>query len=337
MSVYTSISNNEFSEILKNYSLGDFIRAQGIQAGIENTNYFITTTKGEFVFTLFEKINQQELGFYISLLQDLSIKGIACPQPQADINKQTINQIKAKPFTFVTRLKGKSLTSVNPRQCKAIAVELAKLHTTSITHSKPLKNRRGKVWREKTAKNLINKLNSNDAKLLLNELKAYQDFDDSQLPKGIIHGDLFKDNALFENNQLSGIIDFYDACYDTYLYDIAITVNAWCIDQSCTNKNGKLIDSLVTAFLQGYQSIRILTDAEQEAWPIMLRIAATRFWLSRLEDSLIPNISASQPGTLTHQKKPKEYRKILENHIQPVDNLVDNLSTSRFSGILVKS
>lgn len=309
MSVYTSISDSEFSEILKSYSLGNFVSAQGIQAGIENTNYFVTTTKGEFVFTLFEKINRQQLKLYISLLQELSLAGIHCPQPQYDINKQTINQIKDKPFTFVSRLKGKNITSVNTNHCQAIATELAKLHTTALSISnssdKLLQNRRGKTWREYTAKNLIHRLSSDDAELVTSEFEHYQLFDDSKLPKGIIHADLFTDNALFEHDQLSGIIDFYDACYDTYLYDIAITINAW-----CTNEQGELVEQLVSGFLQNYQSIRPLTDAEIKAWPIMLRIAAMRFWLSRLEDSL-----TQRQGDLTHYKNPEEYQRILKNHI----------------------
>jgi len=307
MSVYTSVSDKEFSEILSLYNLGDFIRSQGIQAGIENTNYFVSTTKGEFVFTVFEKINQQELSLYISLLQELSSAGIACPQPQTDLNKHTINTIKSKPFTFVTRLKGKNLSSINLKQCHAIAIELAKLHNTPLSISiQALQNRRGKEWRENTAKKVLNKLSDNQANLLLSELEIYQSFDDKNLPKGIIHADLFKDNALFENDQLSGIIDFYDACYDSYLYDIAITVNAW-----CTDENGKLFSALVSSFLQGYQSIRQLTDAELKAWPIMLRIAAMRFWLSRLEDSFI-----QRQGDLTHCKNPEEYQRILQNHIK---------------------
>ncbi|MCK4864369.1 MAG: homoserine kinase [Gammaproteobacteria bacterium] len=311
MSVYTSISDKEFSEILSLYNLGDFIRSQGIQAGIENTNYFITTTKGEYVFTLFEKINQNELKLYISLLQELSNAGIACPQPQEDTNKQTINKIKNKPFTLVTRLQGETISSANVQQCKTIAIELAKIHNTSLSVSdssnNALQNRRGSKWRENTAKKLIHNLSSHDANLLSSELEFYQSFDDNDLPKGIIHADLFKDNALFENDQLIGIIDFYDACYDSYLYDIAITVNAW-----CSNEDGKLIEKLTNAFLQSYQTIRKLTAAEVNAWPTMLRMAAMRFWLSRLEDSLI-----QREGDLTHCKDPKEYQHILQNHIKP--------------------
>lgn len=316
MSVYTSVSEQNFSEILKSFSLGHFIYSQGIQAGIENTNYFVTTTKGEYVFTLFEKINHKQLKIYISLLQELSSSDIACPQPQLDINNQAINEIKNKPFTFVTRLNGKNLDSVNNHQCKAIAIELAKIHTTpfsNLTPSNPLLiNRRGKIWRKNLSKKIMNELCSSDARLLVSELEYYQSFDDSLLPKGIIHADLFKDNALFEGDQLSGIIDFYDACYDNYLYDIAITANAW-----CTDENGVLIENLIYSFLQGYQSIRPLEDREIKAWPAMLRIAATRFWLSRLEDSLVPNSSISGSGVLTHNKNPDEYRLILQNHIKP--------------------
>lgn len=156
-----------------------------------------------------------------------------------------------------------------------------------------------------TAKTIIKQLPENEANLISNEITAYLLFDDSDLPKDIIHVDLFKDNALFEGNTLSGIIDFYDACYDTYLYDFAITVNAWCADD-----NGELIEEYVNAFLQCYQAIRPLSVTENEAWPIMLRISAMRFWLSRLKYSL------NQPtGDLTQLKNPKDYQRILKNLI----------------------
>lgn len=305
MSVYTSISDNEFSEILKNYSLGDFIHARGIQAGIENTNYFISTTEGEYVFTLFETINSQELAFYILLLQEAFKAGIACPQPQLNIQKQIINEIKGKPYIFVSRLKGQNLTSVNINQVKAISCELAKFHNLSFSLSTPANNRRGKTWRNKTAEKLMNKLSEKEAELLKTEIQNYESFDDSLLPKGIIHSDLFKDNALFEENEITGLIDFYDACYDTYLYDVAVTVNDW-----CTDEEGNLVKSYANTFLQNYQTRRPFTDDEKKAWPMMLRIAAMRFWLSRLEDSY-----EQKTGDLTHLKCPNVYKRILQNHI----------------------
>ena len=314
MSVYTPISDYEFSEILKNYALGEFISAQGIQAGIENTNYFLTTSKGEYVFTLFEQISKDDVNFYISLLRELSLNGLACPQPQPNLHQQTVNEIKNKPFTIVTRLKGKNLTSINREQCKAIAIELAKLHTTGLSMVNPanvlLQNRRGKSWREKMALALQSKVSVEEAEIISHEIASYQLFDDTALPKGLIHADLFPDNALFEGNQLSGIIDFYDACYDNYLYDVAITVNAWC------SKTGELVDELLNEFLQSYQQIRPFTKEEQQAWPLMLRMAAMRFWLSRLNDSLSTDRAHSRHGTLTLSKDPDEYRQILKNHIK---------------------
>jgi homoserine kinase type II len=309
MSVYTSISDKEFSEILNTYPLGQFIRAQGISTGIENTNYFVTTTNGEYVFTLFEKIKPQELKFYISLLDAITASNIACPQPQANKHKKIIGTIKNKPFIFVTRIKGEIVSLVNLDHCKAISIALAKLHSTPLlTPSsviKPPKNRFGKRWRDHAAKNIMPKLSKNDAKLLSSELVLYERFNYATLPHGIIHSDLFKDNVLFEHNQISGIIDFYDACYDSYLYDVAVTVNDW-----CTNKEGTLNEIYLASFLINYQTIRPLTDREKSAWPLMLRIAALRFWLSRLEDSLNP-----REGVLTHSKNPNTYKQILQNHI----------------------
>lgn len=317
MSVYTRVSDNEFSEILKNYTLGELVSAQGIRAGIENTNYFLTTSQGDYVFTLFEKISKEEVCFYISLLQQLSAAGIACPQPQADCHQQTVNLIKEKPFTIVTRLKGNNLSVINNKQCKAIATELARLHSASLSMVNPanplLKNRRGKDWREEKAKRLLRFVSAEEARLISNELSAYQSLDDSALPKGIIHADLFPDNALFENDQLSGIIDFYDACYDNYLYDVAITLNAW-----CCNEAGEVIKVQADEFLQSYQQIRPFTAEEERAWPLMLRIAAMRFWLSRLNAAFDPDPANSLPGTLTSSKNPDEYRQILENHINSV-------------------
>ena len=319
MSVYTPISDDEFSEILKSYGLGKFISSRGIEAGIENTNYFITTSKDEYVFTLFEKLSKDEVYFYISLLQELSAAGIACPQPQINLQQHAVSEIKSKPFTLVSRLAGKNVSVVNTEQCKAIATELAKFHSTIFSNSNPanplLQNRRGKAWREKTANELLTKLSAEDVTLITSELTLYESFDDSKLPKGIIHADLFPDNALFVGNQLSGIIDFYDACYDNYLYDVAITFNAW-----CSNDAGELNQALATAFLESYQRIRPFSHDEDQAWPIMLRMAAMRFWLSRLEADLVKNSALNGEGILTQAKNPAQYRKILENYTQSAVN-----------------
>lgn len=312
MSVYTVISDQEFSEIIGLYQLGQYQSSQGILAGIENTNYFISTSKGKYVFTLFEIIDRQQANLYLTLLNELAEAGIKCPQPVADANNRLVNTFRQQPYCLVTRLNGKNITTANKQQCMAIASELAKFHShrfSSISLSDPLFiNRRGKDWRESVFKKIQHHIPASDASLLAHELKLAYEFDDSQLPKGIIHADLFKDNALFDGDNLVGVIDFNDACYGTYLYDIAITVNAW-----CCNNEGQLVDDLVNAFFDQYQSIRPLTAVEKMAWPTMLKIATLRFWLSRLENSLLPTDDANQ---LTQKKDPAEYREILVNHIE---------------------
>lgn len=306
MSVYTTLTENEFSALLTGYPLGQLIQFEGIQAGIENTNYFVSTTGGEYVFTVFETLHRQELDFYVSLLNKLSAAGIACPQPQHDLEQQLINEIHGKPCIFVNRLQGQSPDVINTAHCSAIAAELARLHTTELCLPSPLRNRRGTRWLEATAQYLSATLPVSDAQLIQTELAHYQALDESDLPRGIIHADLFRDNALFVGNQLSGIIDFNDACEDTLLLDVAITVNDWCI-----NPAGQLDQNLYDAFMAEYQAVRPFTPGEKQLWNLTLRRAAMRFWLSRLAAWNSP-----RPGALTHSKDPEQFKNILLFHIQ---------------------
>ena len=306
MSVYTSFTAKDFATFLTRYSLGELVQFEGIQAGIENTNYFVSTTQGEFVFTLFELIRRQELDFYVSLLDKLSASGVACPQPQYDLEHKIINETHGKPFIFVKRLNGESPEQVNARQCEAIATELARFHTTPHGFKSPVVNRRGISWLKNTAQHLSTRIPEADARLIQNELAKYPSLDDISLPRGIIHADLFRDNTLFVDDQLSGIIDFYDACEDTLLLDVAITVNAWCVKPS-----GSLNPQLYSAFMAAYQAVRPFTSKEISLWNLMLRRAAMRFWLSRLDA-----IHHPRPGDLTHAKDPGLFKNILLFHIQ---------------------
>lgn len=320
MSVYTRVSDETFAEILNHYSLGDFVSATGIQQGIENSNYFLRTTQGEYVFTLFERISSQEVEFYISLLEQLSHADIACPKPQYNKPQHNkpqniVNQLDNQPFTLVSRLNGSTVSDIKLEHVTAVAMELARLHNATIagieTTNPLLQNRRGNSWREKTAMALSNKLPADEADAIKSELEAYHEFDPSHLPSGIIHADLFPDNAIFDDNQLSGIIDFYDACYGAYVYDVAITLNAWCF-----TPRGEPIEDFISAFLKSYQSVRPFSDEEGDALPMMLRMAAMRFWLSRLEVFHSENRRHSSHEVLTLSKDPDEYRQILEFHRQ---------------------
>ena len=310
MSVYTTVCDNDFATLVESYALGKFIAAEGIKDGIENTNYFVQTSKGEFVFTLFETLDAKVLSLYIRLLETLSQNHFPCPKPCSNPQGEIIGEYQGRPFIFATRLQGKPTQQVQPHHIRAIATALAQLHTTrfsfSATQQAQLQNRRGKTWRKEVAQKILPALDHQQAELLETELQLYSQLDTSALPYGIIHADLFKDNALFEKETLSGVIDFYDACYAPYMYDIAITLNAW-----CSNKEGILDKTQEKKFLEAYQSVRPLSSAEQTALPIMLRMAATRFWLSRLEA-----LQDRRPGKITQTRDPAEYQAILQAHIQ---------------------
>ena len=310
MSVYTAVSDNDFATLVESYALGKFIAAEGIKDGIENTNYFIQTSKGEFVFTLFESLDTKALSLYIRLLETLSQNHFPCPAPCANPQGEIIGEYHSRPFIFATRLNGKPPQQVNHSHIRAIATALAQLHSTrfsfSATQQAQLQNRRGNTWREEVAQKIRPMLDNRQAELLEAELKLYRQLDTTTLPCGIIHADLFQDNALFQGDTLCGVIDFYDACYAPYIYDIAITLNAW-----CSNKEGVLDRTYEKTFLEAYQSVRPLSSAEQTALPIMLRMAATRFWLSRLEA-----LQDRRPGEITQVKDPAEYQAILKAHIQ---------------------
>ncbi len=309
MSVYTRVSDSDFVSLLEHYALGDFIAAEGIKDGIENTNYFVHSSKGTFVFTLFESLDAEALALYIQLLQTLSENHFPCPMPCANPQGEVIGEYHDRPFIFATRLQGKPVRQVQSHHISAIATALAQLHSTCFPFSDmqqaQLRNRRGDAWRKEVAQKVVPALDHQQAKLLKTELQIYSQLDSTNLPHGIIHADLFKDNALFEKETLSGVIDFYDACYAPYIYDIAITLNAW-----CSHKDGSPDEQGQQTFLRAYQTIRPLTQPEVRALPIMLRMAATRFWLSRLEA-----IQTRRAGEITHIKDPAEYQAILAAHI----------------------
>lgn len=311
MSVFTTVTEQQLKVWLKDYSLGDLISLQGIASGIENTNYFVTTSHGRFVLTLFEKLTANELPFYLNLMAHLSRHGIPCPSPVANRHEQYLGELNGKPACIVSRLNGKSTTSPNITQCRAMGAMLAELHLAGQSFSQQMPNPRSKQWRSTTALQVQPFLNTEQLSLLMSEVELQQQQDWSQLPQGIIHADLFRDNALMEEEQVGGIIDFYFACSDVLLYDIAITLNDWCM-----TTEHQLDQESAQAFLQAYHQKRPLQENEQQAWYMVLRCAALRFWLSRLFDLHLP-----RDGEMVHAHDPKHFEHILRNHIknqQPV-------------------
>ncbi len=228
MSVYTSITADELKQFLTEYEAGKLVRFTGIESGIENTNYFVTTTGGQFVLTIFEQHTKEELPFFLDLTAYLAEHNIPCAHPLANKSKHYLGNLKNKPAALVNRLDGSAVGLPTPAQCSAVGEVLARMHKASESFPQPRPNPRGHAWRADTAAALKEKLSAAENVILEAEIAYQSKYDGLKLASGIIHADLFRDNALFDRDRLCGVIDFYYACSDYYLYDLAITVNDWC-------------------------------------------------------------------------------------------------------------
>ena len=311
MSVYTTITEPQLQTFLQDYDLGQLVEFEGISEGIENTNYFVTTDNGEYVLTIFETLTKKELPFYIELMAFLNEHNIPSAHPVKNRQHSYLGELNNKPAILMQRLHGKSVENPTIDQCASIGSVLADLHLRGKTFSMVHNNTRGTHWRNATGKQLLPRLSDEDAALMKHELETYATQRLNDLPRGVIHADLFRDNVLFDGDCLTGLLDFYNACNDSFLYDIAITVNDWCVTDSW-----ELDFERTRAFCQYYQMERKLSTAELNAWPLMLRIAAMRFWLSRLLSQFNPI-----RGELTFQKNPDEFKNIIQSHLRKSNQL----------------
>ena len=300
MSVYTPVSEAELDGWLKNYSVGRLLECEPIKSGIENTNYFVTTTQGRFVLTLFERLPAEELPFYLDLMAHLARHGIPCPAPIANLGNQFLAQLNGKPAALVTRLAGESIDKPTPAHCEELGALLARMHLAGRSYSAYLENPRGPKWWRFAAREVSPFLDAPRRKLLESELAFQAQHRFPDLPRGPVHADLFRDNALFHEGRISGVIDFYFAGVDTFLFDVAVCVNDWCLESAAN----------LQALLAAYGAVRPFTALERDAWPATLRAAALRFWLSRLYDFHLP-----RPGMLVHAHDPEHFRKVLEARV----------------------
>jgi homoserine kinase type II len=305
MAVFTRVTEAELSAWLKDYSLGSLLELHGIASGIENTNYFVTTTNGRFVLTLFEKLSATELPFYLNLMAHLARHGIPCPSPVVDKYNNFFGELNGKPACIVSRLTGKSLTQPDVAHSAAVGAMLGQMHVAGQSFNGAMGNPRGAAWRNSTAQQVRNFLPAEDTALLDSEVAFQAGNSLHELPQGAIHADLFRDNVLFAGERIGGVIDFYFACNDSLLYDVAITVNDWGV-----NSDGTLQAERTLALLDAYNKVRTFTTQEKTMWPVALRAAALRFWLSRLFDKYLP-----RDGEMVHVHDPEQFKRILQQHI----------------------
>ena len=301
MAVFTEVSPQEAAGLLSTLGLGTLQSLQGCASGIENTNYFASTDHGDYVLTLFERLSFEQLPFYLNLMHHLAQRGIPVPAPQANAQGEILHTLKGKPAAVVTRLKGRNQLSPQVADCAQVGAMLARMHQAGADYPQQQPNLRGLPWWTETIPVVRPHLNAEQTALIESELQFQQELARTaayqSLPHGPIHADLFRDNVMFDGPTLSGFFDFYFAGCDTFLFDIAVCLNDWCIDLA----TGALEPARAQAFVAAYDAERRLTDAELTLLPALLRAAALRFWTSRLWDFHLPRDAAMlQPHDPTH-------------------------------------
>jgi len=308
MAVYTDVSAEQLDAFLDGYDIGELLSYKGIAEGVENSNFLLHTSTGNFILTLYEKrVATKDLPFFLGLMEHLATRGINCPQPVKNRKGETLGKLAGRPAAIVTFLEGIWLRRPDARHCAALGEALAQMHLAGADFSMKRKNALSvEGWRplyESCCEHADNVQHGMKA-TIEKELTALEQCWPRELPQGVIHADLFPDNVFFLGNALSGLIDFYFACTDTLAYDVAICLNAWCFESDFTYNVTK-----GRSLLQSYARVRPLSDAELDAMPVLARGAALRFLLTRLVDWL--NVP---PGALVRPKSPQEYFRKLRFH-----------------------
>ena len=310
MAVFTEVLFDEAAAFLHALDLGQLQHLQGAAGGIENTNYFVDTDRGKWVLTLFERLTFDQLPFYLHLMKHLATRGIPVPDPAANAAGQILHRLKGKPTAVVNKLRGHSELAPNAAQCAAVGDMLARMHLAGLDYPRQQPNLRGLAWWNDTVPLVLPHITSGQRTLILAEL-AYQNHIAASsafhgLPRGPVHADLFRDNVMFDDGRLSGFFDFYFAGCDSFLFDIGVCLNDWCVEPQTGREN----KPRTVAFLAAYQSVRPLTRQEHILLPAMLRAGALRFWISRLWDLHLP-----RDASVLHAHDPAQFERILRERL----------------------
>ena len=315
MAVFTEVSPADATALLKSLELGELVELKGISGGIENTNYFLTSERDgsqrQHVLTLFERLSFEQLPFYLHLMQHLAAHGIPVPNPVATPKGEILLKVKGKPAALVNRLSGHSELAPTADHCAQVGATLARMHLAGRDYPRHQPNLRGLPWWNDTVPVVLPYMQAEQAQLLRSEL-AYQNHVAASaayaaLPRGPVHADLFRDNVMFDEGQLSGFFDFYFAGVDTWLFDLAVCLNDWCIDLP----TGAHDAERAQAFVAAYQSVRPLEAAERQLLPALLRAGALRFWVSRLWDFHLP-----REASMLKAHDPTHFERVLRERVE---------------------
>ncbi len=316
MAVFTPLSRAEASAFLTQFALGDLVELEGIASGIENTNFFLTTTSGRFVLTLFERLTFKQLPFYLELMRHLARRDLPVPAPQENRAGALLSELKGKPAAIVTRLPGRAVRAPTVRQCALTGEVLARMHVAGRDFPVFQPHLRGIGWWKETTPRLERFLPDDTFHRLAEEVIFQDTFFRSmrfeKLPAGPIHADLFRDNVLIDTTadgteRIGGLIDFYFAGCSIWLFDLAVTMNDWCIDHA----TGAFDMGKAQAMLDAYHAVRPLTDDEHTCWRTVLRAAALRFWISRLYDLHLP-----RPAEILKPHDPARFERMLRLRVR---------------------
>ena len=313
MSVYTVVEEPQLIEFLKDYNVGTLESYEGISAGIENTNYFVTTQlEGKthrFVLTIFEHHTFEELPYFLNIMAFMADHKVPTAHPIATLSNDYLKVLCGKPASLVEHLNGAGVENPSVIQSGVMGEQLARFHKAGADFDQVRANNRDLAWMQATFLMLKDRLPEDERTLIADELAFQANTDWAHLPQGVIHADLFCDNALFNGNELSGIIDLYYACNAPLLYDLAVMVNDWCRVHADQPETIEFDATKIRAMVSEYQRHRPLSTEEQMAWPSALRLAALRFLLSRLKDKLFP-----REGEMTQIKDPNVFKRVLSIH-----------------------
>jgi len=320
MAVFTAVSETDLAQWLSHYDLGRVADFRGIASGIENSNFFLTTTRGDYVLTVFEKLNAQQLPYYLELMQHLASHQVPVPDPVTRRDGALFGLLHGKPASIVTKLEGSAQLAPQVGHCAEVGQMLARMHLAGRDFARHQPNLRSLSWWQATEPEVERYLSPDQRQLLRDELAWQTAFFASAayrgLPEGPCHCDLFRDNVLFvagtqgKPDRLGGFFDFYFAGNDKWLFDLAVCVNDWCIDLS----TGVLDPARTRALVRAYQTVRPFSPDEVMHWRTLLRAAALRFWISRLYDFYLP-----RSAEMLKPHDPTHFERILRERITASD------------------